>query len=159
MPQLDPTYFASQLFWLAVVFLLLYGVLSALLLPRIGKVLQTRQDRIAGDLEKAEKFRLEAESVLKEAEVGHAETRAKSTQMINEALHKAEEESARKREDLEQVLHKKLLEAEKRIASSRKNITDRLAGEISGMAQLMVKEMAGLEVSAEQAKDAVKQVI
>ena len=53
MPQFDPTYFASQLFWLYACFIVLFILLSVFAMPKIGAVLEERQKRIDGNLDKA----------------------------------------------------------------------------------------------------------
>jgi len=53
MPQLDPTTFVPQLFWLAITFVLLYLAMWKLVIPKIGEILQDRQIRIDNDLERA----------------------------------------------------------------------------------------------------------
>ena len=64
MPQLDPSLFATQLFWLFVTFLVLFLIAWKAALPRIADVLNARQNRIDGDLEKAQALKTEAEEVL-----------------------------------------------------------------------------------------------
>ena len=60
MPQLDPTTFANQIFWLVLTLLLIWWVLSRIALPRIGGVLADRQNAISGDLGAAEEFKRKA---------------------------------------------------------------------------------------------------
>ena len=55
MPQLDPTYWASQIFWLILIFSILYISISKLYLPKIKDNLETRENKIKGDLESAKK--------------------------------------------------------------------------------------------------------
>ena len=64
MPQLDTTWFASQIFWLIIAFSVLYYLLSRKALPRLAEILEARQDRIAADLDEAERLRREAEEAL-----------------------------------------------------------------------------------------------
>lgn len=63
MPQLDPTFFLSQLFWLAVTGLLLYILMSKVALPRVAQMVQQRDDRVRDDLEAAYKLKQEAEDI------------------------------------------------------------------------------------------------
>ena len=65
MPQLDPSYYPTQLFWLAITFGLLFVVLWKIALPRISHIRAIRQSRIETDLEKAKAVRIEAGEVLK----------------------------------------------------------------------------------------------
>ena len=66
MPQLDPTYWASQAFWLILVFTVLYISISKFYLPKIKDNLDNRENKIKEDLENANKFKEESEAKLKE---------------------------------------------------------------------------------------------
>ena len=66
MPQLDPTYWASQAFWLVLVFTILYISISKFYLPKIKDNLDNRENKIKEDLENANKFKEESEVKLKE---------------------------------------------------------------------------------------------
>ena len=57
MPQLDPTYWASQVFWLIVVFTILYISVAKFYLPKIKSNLDNRENKIKEDLESANKFK------------------------------------------------------------------------------------------------------
>ena len=61
MPQLDPTSFSSQLFWLTVSFVALYMLLARFLLPRVKSLLEMRAKTIESDIEQAERLKSEAE--------------------------------------------------------------------------------------------------
>ena len=68
MPQLDPTYWASQGFWLILIFTLLYLALSKLFIPKIKNSIDDRENRIKDDLDEAQKLKEVAEEKLKEYE-------------------------------------------------------------------------------------------
>ena len=61
MPQLNTEYFASQIFWLVISFIILYIVMAKYALPKIANVIETREDIIARDIEEAENFKKESE--------------------------------------------------------------------------------------------------
>ena len=74
MPQLDPKYWASQSFWLVLVFSSLYLIIAKLFIPKIKNNLDTRNSKIKKDLDKAknlkdiaEKKQLEYEKIIENA--------------------------------------------------------------------------------------------
>ena len=69
MPQLDPTYWASQAFWLILIFTLLYLALSKIFIPKIKESIDDRENKIKDDLDEAQKLKLIAEEKLKEYEL------------------------------------------------------------------------------------------
>ena len=65
MPQLDPKYWASQAFWLILVFTVLYISTAKFYLPKIKNNLDDRENKIKNDLDDANKFQELSESKLK----------------------------------------------------------------------------------------------
>ena len=65
MPQLDPKYWASQAFWLILVFTILYISISKFYLPKIKDNLDNRENKIKEDLENANKFKEQSEAKTK----------------------------------------------------------------------------------------------
>ena len=65
MPQLNPEFWFSQIFWLIITFGILLVVLSKLILPKISENLETRKARILENIEAAEKQREESDKKLK----------------------------------------------------------------------------------------------
>ncbi len=63
-PPFDSTHFASQLLWLAITFGLFYLLMSKVIIPRIGGILETRHDRIAQDLDEASRLKGEADAAI-----------------------------------------------------------------------------------------------
>ena len=66
MPQLDPEYWFSQIFWLIVIFLTIYILISKIFIPKIKGSIDMREDKIRKDLEEAKNFKEQAEIKLKE---------------------------------------------------------------------------------------------
>ena len=62
MPQLDPNVFSPQLVWLAISFAILYFLMAKVALPRVGRVLEERQERIEDNLETAEELKKQADT-------------------------------------------------------------------------------------------------
>jgi len=77
LPQLDARTYPSQIFWLIVSFALLYRLLKTKAIPRIADILETRQDRIGADLDRAARLRADAEAALKKHDSILAEAQAR----------------------------------------------------------------------------------
>ncbi|MDI9408151.1 MAG: hypothetical protein QM523_02780 [Candidatus Pacebacteria bacterium] len=84
LPQLAFETFPMQLFWLALVIVFLYLVLSHYALPRLGRVLGNRSDQIEADLTAARGLHDQSEKI-----IGELDSRIAATQTaINEQLAK-----------------------------------------------------------------------
>ena len=68
MPQLNPEFFVSQIFWLVLTFSFLLLFLWKVSLPRIGSVLEKRENKINNDIETAKQLQIEAEEIQKQIE-------------------------------------------------------------------------------------------
>jgi F-type H+-transporting ATPase subunit b len=89
MPQLDVTTFPSQLFWLGVSFLVLYGILTYVALPKIGRVLDSREKTLEEKINAASLYREQAENLLAEYESALAQARREAqekTQAVARAV-------------------------------------------------------------------------
>lgn len=63
LPQFKAEWFPSQLFWLAVTFVVLYVFFARLALPRIAGTLENRQRKIQGDLDAAADLSARAKTI------------------------------------------------------------------------------------------------
>jgi len=118
-PPFDPTYFSSQLFWLAITFVVLYLVMSRLAIPRIGAVIEERRDKIADDLDRAAELKLESEAAVAAYEKALADAKAKAAAIAAETREKLDAEIAAMQANVDAQLDEKLVAAEARIAESK----------------------------------------
>ena len=84
LPQLDFTTWPGQIFWLAVAFIVLYLALSRSILPKIGGVIEDRRDKIADDLDEANRLQRQAEEAQERHEKALADARAKAHAIASE---------------------------------------------------------------------------
>ncbi|WP_321499138.1 F0F1 ATP synthase subunit B [Breoghania sp.] len=115
-PPFDSSTFPSQMLWLAITFGLFYYMMSKMVLPRIGGILEDRRDRIASDLGEANRLKQETEAAIADYEQALAEARKKAQGIAQANRDKLAEESKAKREAIEEELNAKLAAAEERIA-------------------------------------------
>jgi F-type H+-transporting ATPase subunit b len=119
MPQFEPQWFATQIFWLAVTFIALYFILSRLVVPRISAVIGERADRISGDLESAETARAEAEAVTQAYEQTLARARAEAHAAVAKANQEMAAMAARRQAEFASQLAARTADAERRIDALR----------------------------------------
>ena len=114
MPQLDPEFWFSQIFWLVLTFGILYLVLSKLILPKISDNLETRKSQVLDNLELAEKQRNESEAKLKEFDNIILKSKVDAKNLFNDARKKILDDISNKRQKLEEEIDKevKIVEAE-----------------------------------------------
>nr|WP_295469043.1 F0F1 ATP synthase subunit B [Mesorhizobium sp.] len=118
-PPFEPTYFPSQLLWLAITFGLFYLFLKKVVLPRIGNILEVRRDRIAHDLDTAARLKEDADAAIAAYEQELADARAKSNRIAQDARDAAKAEADAERKVVETSLNARLVDAEARIATVR----------------------------------------
>ena len=82
MPQLNPEFFVSQLFWLVVTFSFLLVFLWRISLPRIGNVLEKRERKINEDLTAAKELQSEAENIQDKIEQQLKQARSDALELI-----------------------------------------------------------------------------
>ena len=66
MPQLNPEFWASQVFWLILIFSSLYVIIWKLFLPKITNSIENRKLKIVNDLNETQKLKDNAEKKLQE---------------------------------------------------------------------------------------------
>ena len=134
MPQLDPTYYPTQLFWLVVVFSFLFVVLWKIALPRISRIREVRQSKIEADLEKARAVKIEAESVLAAYEKLLVKASAEAQEINHKAFDDVSTERARRLDEVEKTIVKRVQEAEAAITEEEQ----RAAREVNSLSADLV---------------------
>ncbi|MEQ9519843.1 MAG: F0F1 ATP synthase subunit B' [Parvibaculum sp.] len=119
MPQLDFATYAPQLIWLALVFGVLYIVMSRVALPRIATVIEERRDRIANDLDTAAQLKRDSDDAIAAYETALQEARAKAHAIAQETRNRLTAETDAHRADLEGQLAARIQDAESRIAATK----------------------------------------
>src|ERR1043165_5610576 len=114
-PPFESSTFASQLVSLAIAFVLLYVIVSRIAPPRVGAVIDARQNKIEGDLAEAQKLKDESEAALKAYEADLASARSKAQAIGAETREKLNAASEAERKTLEDRLAVRLADAEKTI--------------------------------------------
>jgi F-type H+-transporting ATPase subunit b len=115
-PPFDTSTFASQAVWLAITFGLFYLFLKKVIMPRLGGILEVRENRISQDIEQAGKMKAEADAAVAAYEQELAEARANANVIGQQARDNAKAEAETARKSVEADLEQKLAAAEERVS-------------------------------------------
>lgn len=118
LPQLNPEWFASQVFWLAVHFIALYIIAAKLILPRLAKSLGNREQRISGDIEQADRLQKQATEARTSYEKALAEARTSAQAVREQTLAQAAADQAKAEQKLAEELAQKAVAANEKIAQA-----------------------------------------
>jgi F-type H+-transporting ATPase subunit b len=143
-PPFQKDTFASQLVSLVIVFVALYLIVSRIALPRVGGVLDERQNTIEGDLAEAQKLKDDSDGALKAYEAELAQARSRAQAIGAETREKLNAASEAERKTLEERLSLKLAEAEKTIASTRQAAMSNVRGIAADAAAAIVQRLTGV---------------
>lgn len=158
-PPFDASTFASQLLWFAITFGLLYYLMAKVALPRLGAIIEGRRDRIAADLDAAERLKSESEDAARSYEKALAQARAKASTIAEEARTAAKTKADAQRAETERALADKLVVAEARITDIKNRALSEV-GAIAGEAtEAVVSSLIGAKASPDEVKDAVQAVL
>jgi F-type H+-transporting ATPase subunit b len=155
MPQLDLSTFPSQIFWLAVIFLLLYLLMARVGLPRVAAMIDARKARIEGDLERAAQMKAEAEAVMAAYERSLADARAQAQATLKEAMDRFAAEAAERQRRAAEALAAETSAAEKRIAEARTQALSGLRAVAIDVARTATRKLVGVDVDEGSAAAAV----
>ena len=115
MPQLDPEFWLSQIFWLIISFGIMFIILSKFVLPNISSNLETRKSQILSNIETADKQRKQTEDKIEEFNKIILNSHQQAKSVINLTKKKLNEDLNKRRETLEIELNKEIADAENEI--------------------------------------------
>ncbi|MEO1397256.1 MAG: F0F1 ATP synthase subunit B [Pseudomonadota bacterium] len=157
-PPFQTETYPSQLLWLAITFGLFYYLMSKVALPRIASILEVRSDRIAQDLDEANRLKDESDAAIAAYEQDLAEARSRAHVIAQEARDKAKAEADTSREAVEADLASKLAVAEKSIAATRDAAMSEVSSIAESSAEEIVKQLLGGKVTKAEIAAAVSSV-
>ena len=147
MPQLDPEFWISQIFWLIITFGTLYIVLAKLILPKISTNLETRKSQIQENIEAAEKQRESSETKLKEYDRIILKSKLDAKNIFKNAREKALKDINSKKEILDKQLDEEINIAEGEIKMLRKGASERINKIAIETSTDLIKKLIGAEVN------------
>ena len=147
MPQLNPEFWISQIFWLTLTFGILYIVLSKLILPKISDNLESRKSQILENIEAAEKQRQNSEEKLKEYEEIVSKSKMEAKNIFNQAREKALKDISAKKDVLDKQIDDEIGKAEQEIKELQKSAPDKINKIAIETSSELIQKLIGAEVN------------
>ena len=147
MPQLNPEFWASQIFWLILIFSILYIVIWKIFLPKITDSIENRKSRIVNDLNETQKLKESAEKKLEEYNKIIENTKKEAKRIIEDNKKKLEKDIKNKKQKFNKEIEKELMSVEKEIESLKKSSIpsiNKIAVEVSSE---VIKQLVGTSVN------------
>ncbi len=158
MPQLDPTYWPSQAFWLILIFTLLYFSISKFFLPKIKNNLDNRENKIKEDLENANKLKELSESKLKEYELILENAKKEVSKIHFDTKKKLDKDIQSKKEVMEKDIENEILKAQKEIEELKKNSISSIQNISENIASNIIENISGDKLNASSIKATVEDI-
>ena len=147
MPQLNPEFWVSQIFWLTLTFGILYVVLSKLILPKISNNLESRKSQILENIEAAEKQREDSEAKLKEYEEIISKSKLEAKNIFSQSREKLIKDINAKKEVLDKQIDEEISEAEQEINSLRESAPNKINTIAIETSSELIQKLIGAEVN------------
>ncbi len=158
LPQFDPSSWPSQIFWLAVAFLVLYIFFSRKTLPEISGVIENRRVHIQSDLDSADSLTNQAEEVQTAYEESLEKAREDASGIIIEVEDAMKAKAANEFEAFRQRSEKESGNAEKRIQKARAEAMDQMNTIAAEVAAEAARQIAGIPVDAKSVEAVVRKL-
>ncbi len=147
MPQLNPEFWVSQIFWLIITFGILYIVLSKFILPKISSNLELRKSQIQENIETAEKQREMSEVKLKEYDEIILKSKLDAKNIFKNAREKIIKDINLKKETLDKQIDDEISNAEEEIKTLKKDATDKINKIAIETSSDLLKKLIGTEIN------------
>ena len=158
MPQLDPKYWASQAFWLILVFTILYISIAKFYLPKIKNNLDDRENKIKDDLEHANKFKELSELKMREYEKILENAKKEVTKIHIESKNSLDKDIKIKKETIEKEIEKEILKAQKEINELKKGSISDIQKISENIASNIIESISGDKLNESSIEAAVEDI-
>lgn len=158
LPQFDPTWFASQVFWLGVSFAILYLFFSKKTLPDISSVIENRKNHIQADIETAEKLTAQADEVHEGYQADLEKAQAKAMKALYDSEAKMKEKAAKTFDEFRERSEKEMKDAEKRILNSKNAAMNDMNMIAAETASIAIEKIIGTQTDAGAVKALIENI-
>ena len=158
MPQLDPTYWASQAFWLVLVFTILYISIAKLYLPKIKKNLDDRESKIKDDLDEANNLKVLSEKKLAEYEMILENSKKEVIKILLDSKNTLNKDIQNKKDSMEKEIENEILKAQKEISEMKKNSINSINNISLEIASNIIEKISGDKLNESSARAVIEDI-
>ena len=155
MPQLDPKYWASQAFWLVLVFTLLYLAISKFFIPKIKSSLDDRENKIKSDIDEANNLKELSEKKQKEYNLVLENTKKEVQKILSENKNRLNIEIQNKKKIIEKEIEEETQKAQMEIKNLKKSSINNIGKISEEIAQKIIEEISGDKLNESSIKAAI----
>ena len=148
MPQLNPEFWVSQIFWLTITFGILYVVLSKFILPKISTNLEVRKSQILDNIEAAEKQREESELKIEEYEKIVQSSKNEAKNYFKQAREKLLKNINLKKNSLDKELNLEIQKGESEIQELRDRAPEKINKIAVETTKDLLQQLIGADVNS-----------
>ena len=155
MPQLNPEFFISQLFWLVITFSFLIVFLWKISLPRINTALERRENKINDDIESSKKLQTEAEKIQLDITKQLTNSKEEVDKLIKKSLISFQKKSDEELINIDKKLENKIDESSKIILNNKNDAVNQINQQIFEITKLTLSKITSIKISDLEIKNSV----
>ena len=156
MPQLNPEFFISQLFWLVITFSFLFVFLWRISLPRIENVLEKRANKINENIKIAKQDQAEAEEIQTKIDSQLREAKLETSELIKKANINLQDLTSKKLEKIDEAINLKLNDTSSTIEKSKADSLKEINNQIYDITKLTLSKISNIIADDNEIKKMVK---
>ena len=153
MPQFNANSFNSQLFWLIITFTILYLTITYFILPRIRENIRLRKNKIANDIERAERIKLEVENMISQSNIKIEDAKNQAQQIIKETLVRSNKEYDNQIDNIKKQITNIQIESEIKIAEYKKNLEKDIEKSAISVCAVILNKLSYKDFTVEQIQE------
>jgi F-type H+-transporting ATPase subunit b len=158
MPQLDPKYWASQTFWLILIFSALYISISNFFLPKIKDSLNDRENKIKDDLDEAKNLKELADKKREEYLLIMENAKSEIVKIIVDSKSKLDLDIQKKKEITDKEIETELRQAQTEIENLKQNSIKDIALISRELTSKIIEDISGDIMNESSIKAAVSEI-
>jgi len=158
MPQLNPEFWAAQVFWLILIFITLYLIVSKVFLPKITYSIENRKSKVVNDLDESQKLKDNAEKKLKEYNEIIEKSKKEAKKIIDDSKKKLVRDIEGKKQKFNDEIEKEIIATEKEIKNLKKNSTLNVANIAADTSAEIIRQIISTKANESNVSAVVNEI-